>query len=61
MNLNAGGCPEEVFSREHSVRVEVSQNVWFLQPVCEHQLLVTKKLMRWAIGDDQSLIEHDCS
>ena len=41
------------------MRMDVSQYVRLLEPMCEHQLLVTQKLVCGAISDDQALIEHD--
>ena len=41
------------------MRVDVSQDVWFLQPVRKHQLLITKKLMRGTICNYKALVEED--
>lgn len=50
---------ERQFPVNSSVRVAVSQNMWFLETVCEHQLFITEKLMRGSIGDNQTLIKDD--
>jgi hypothetical protein len=37
----------------------MAQDVWLLQTVREHQLLVAKELVRWTVGNDGALIQYD--
>jgi hypothetical protein len=50
---------DDEHKEKQSVRMDMSQDVRFLEPMSEHELFVAQKLLCRPISDDGALIEED--